>query len=323
MIAVLFSALTITAALPANAEGYLFENNFYQMGQAYAQRLASLPTDNWSQLPPDKQAACHQRYDKILKDGVIDIRIAVGYFDWTVGSSVGQYGISPSLDIGAYYALRGLLTSSCSGNLRFCGFRPDQKNSNRLTRDVIINGQRVQAVVSIVFASATEYYSQNTGSYRQQQQDRSQYAENFFLNALTNADAVFYFGHARNGGGPDFKPPVFIPGTNKVDYNGYYLVRKEGVKKMTAALASAQNRTSVLGLMACDSRDHFLRSIRAVAPDTGVITSLNVLGVDIVYTAMLGGADSLLRGQCQKSFYQELRMNSQNADNITMDGMFE
>ncbi|MEK2644043.1 hypothetical protein [Bdellovibrio sp. BCCA] len=326
-IALFVSVLSVASSSLAARGYYLYEANFNHMGKSYLDRLESMPTDQLSSLSPEKRNICIQRYKGILEDGVLDIRIALGYFDWTTGSNVyadgRSFGVSPSMDIGAFYAIKSLLLSSCEGRVRLCGFSQDPKNNYRFLKTVQIQGNKYTARVEVQFASATEYLSQNLGDYREQQRQRTQYMDNYFAHALQEADAVFYFGHSRNGGGPDFAPPIFIPGRNKVNYDGYYEVQRPGLKKMLAALNASDKKTAVLGLMSCASRDHFLRKVRAAAPQTGVITSMDVLNVDEVYTAMLGGIDALLRGQCQQSFYQQLRMTSNNQKYITMDGMFE
>lgn len=307
--------------------GYLYETSFMLMGDHYTELLSRKSTDNIHGLESHQKRICQQRYDGILNDGILDIRIALGYFDWTTGGNVHysgrSFGLSPSMDIGAFEALRELLTSPCYGQLRFCGFRITPQNRSLLTKDVQIHGHRILARIEIQFASATEFYSENTGGYREQQRQRTRYLENFFSKALGEADAIFYFGHSRNGGGPDFAPPVFVGSTNKVDYAGYYQPQRPGFNRMLSSLSSSPRQAPIIGLMSCASRNHFLKRTRAVAPASGVITSLDVLSVNEVYTAMIGGVDALLRGQCQKSFFQSLRMTAENQKYLTMDGMFE
>ncbi len=307
--------------------GYLYESEFRRLGSNYISLLSQKSTDSLNELSNDKRNACIHRYRGILSDGFLDVRIAIGYFDWTVGYPLelnGQnYGLSPSMDLGAYAALRSLLLAPCYGKTKFCGFTQDQKSSYRFFRDVTIQGNQYRARVEVYFASASEYLYLNTGKNLTQQKERTQFMEKYFATALTQADAVFYFGHSRTGGGPDFAPPVFISGKNKVNHAGYYQVHKPGLKKMVAALSNSTTKTPVIGLMSCDSRDLFLNRVRNLAPGSGVITSLAVIDVDQVYTAMIGAVDALLRGQCQSSFYQSLRMTAQNQKYITMDGMFE
>ncbi|WP_291515643.1 hypothetical protein [Bdellovibrio sp. ArHS] len=319
--------LFLLAASTASARGtYIYEARFDVMGRNYLDRLDDKATDNLDALPASKRALCVQRYKDILDDGQIDIRIALGYFDWTTGSNVyaegRSFGLSPSLDLGAFAALRKLLLSPCSGRARFCGFTQDPSNVYRFRREVIVHGVKYPARIDVHFSSATEFLESNLGRMSREQNERTSFMDSYFAKALENADAVFYFGHARNGGGPDFSPPVFVRGRNKVDYDGYYEVQRPGLKKMLAAL-SGPKKTPILGLMACNSRDHFLKKVRATAPHTGVITSLDVLNVDEVYTATIGGIDAILRGQCQQTFYQSLRLTPNNQKYITMDGMFE
>lgn len=307
-----------------SVSAFIYESNFEKMGRGYLRKVARLSTEDAQRLSGPQRDACIRRYSRIVDDGVLDIRIVLGYFDWTTGSTVRyrgrNYGYSPSIDPGAYAALRKLLRSRCSGNAEFCGF--EQESAYRFRKSVVIQGRRVQAKVDMIFASVSEYLAANTGRYASQQRRRSQTAQEIFQSALRNADAVFYFGHSRDGGGPDFDPPVFVSGTNKVNYNGYYKEERPGMKKMLAALSSGR-QPSILGLMSCDSKDHFLPRVRQVAPDMGVILSKDVLKVDGVYTALIGGVDAVLRGQCQRGFINSLRMTSFNERYIMMDGMFE
>ncbi|MGZ3771256.1 MAG: hypothetical protein ACXVCP_17065 [Bdellovibrio sp.] len=304
---------------------YVFQSTFENLGADYVDRLAKIKTDILNNLTVDKQNSCLQRYNQILKDDLLDIRIALGYFDWTTGNEVSyrgaNYGLSPSIDIGAFYALRHLLLSACHGETRFCGFHQDTKNPNLFLKQVKIHGRIVKAQIQMHFSSATEFLNNNLRSYANEQQQRSKFMEAFFKQALGNADAVFYFGHSRNGGGPDFSPPIFVNGKNKVNYDGYYEIQKPGFKKLIQAL-QGPNTLPILGLMSCASRMHFLKKVQAASPTTGVITSKDVLNVDYVYTALIGGVDAILRGQCQHGFYESLRLTTKNQEHITMDGMF-
>lgn len=303
----------------ANA-GYLNERSFDINAESYMKLLDQVPTENWDNIPADKKAYCSRRYDGILKDKVLDIRISLGYFDWTAFTSPIGAGPSPSIDLGAYAALRKLLLSNCRGNARFCGFRPDYQGNSRFTRDIQIAGKTYTARVELHHSSVSESFRHNTGAARYQQQQRTQFMENFYAQSLQKADAAFYFGHSRNGGGPDFAPPVLVRG--RVDYDGHYIPKKPGAKHMIGALSGTNTPAPIIGLMSCDSRDHFLRKIQAVAPNSGIITTTAVLGTGEAYTALIGATDALLRGQC-RNFYQSLRLTKSNAKYVTMDGMFE
>lgn len=323
---VVFLLLPLAASAQVSRSGYLYEGNFYRSGKNYLQSLANTSNDRLENLDGNQKNICENLYGTLLKDNVLDIRIALGYFDWTTGSSVSMdrqnYGLSPSIDIGAYAALRALLTASCRGNNKLCGFRQDSSNMYLFTRPITVHGRNYTARVEVHFSSATELISRNTGRNSADQADRSRHTENFFQNGLKNADLAYYFGHSRNGGGPDFNPPVFLPGQNKLNYAGYYKAKQPGMRKMISSLEDSAKPARILGMFSCDSRDHFLRKVRSTSPTTGVITSLDILTVDEVWTSMLGSLDSVLRGQCQKSFYQSIRMTSRNQRFMTMDGVF-
>lgn len=319
----LFLSIVITL-IASHSWAALYENTFTSMGKDYLKSLGRLRTDDVTRESSSSRERCQARYDKILNDGVIDIRILMGYFDWTIGTPVnadgGNFGYSPSIDPGAYQSIRKILTSRCPGDAEFCEFR--EQTPYLFTKQVTIAGRSYQARIEMYYASVSEYFNTNTGAERSQQQQRSAASQAQFTEALQNADAVFYFGHSRNGGGPDFNPPVLISGVNKVNYNGYYKPNRPGLKKMLAALKGSSHRPQILGLMSCDSRDHFRSSLRSVAPNMGLISSTAVLKVDGVYTAMIGGIDAILRGQCQTGFSSSIRMTSFNQQNITMDGVF-
>lgn len=328
-------AFAVATALPLVASaglfssfnrGYIYEDSFYRSGKNYLRLLQNTPNDRLDKLDSNQKNICENLYGKLLNDGVLDIRIALGYFDWTTGGTVSydgkNYGLSPSIDLGAYASLRALLTSSCRGNNQMCGFRQDSSDMYKFTRSVSIHGRNYTAKVQVHFSSATELLDRNTGRSAGDQRERSQFTENFFRSSLKNADVAYYFGHSRNGGGPDFNPPVFLPGRNKLDYAGYYKAKRPGMRLLLNSLSESSNPARILGMFSCDSRDHFLGKVRSTSPQTGVITSLAVINVEEVWTAMLGSLDSMLRGQCQKSFYQSLRMTDKNQRYMTMDGVF-
>lgn len=316
----------IILMMGSSASATLYESDFVNLGNNYLRSLGRLNTDRVDRLPTSQKDQCVHRYSKILKDGVIDIRILLGYFDWTTGSEIlkngTNYGYSPSIDPGAFQALRKIITGRCPGEAEFCGFEQVAGNAYRFTKKVTVLGKPYQAKIDIYYASVSEYLSANLGRYSSEQKSRSQTALAQFKSALQNADAVFYFGHSRNGGGPDFNPPLFIKGTNKVNYSGYYKPHQPGFKALLSALENNSRQPSILGMMSCDSRDHFLPRVRKAAPQMGVVSSLNVLAVDGVYTAMIGATDAILRGQCARGFLASLRQTNFNEKNITMDGMF-
>jgi hypothetical protein len=305
---------------------YYYEHWLHDWGGQYLQLLETKATDDLAELDHDEAVRCEDFYNKILKDRTLDIRIAIGYVDDTVGKKVVDhdfnYGFSPSMDLGIYYALSRLLTEPCRGNLEYCGFAVSTQNPNLFTKHLRIHGENVLAKVEIHFSSMSEFLEQNLGVFHSEQETRSVFLEKFFVRGISQADAFFYIGHSREGGGPDFRPPVFIPGRNAVNYDGYYLMRTPGLKRMVRAL-SAPTQAPVIAIMSCDSKHHFLKDIHEKAPQSGVISTTNMLNIDELSNGTIGGVDALLRGQCEKSFYESLRMNIYNQKYFTMDYMFQ
>lgn len=303
------SLCSFTLVLSATASaGNYYESSFEDMLEDYVALLAQTPNDDLATHAPEKVDQCQKRYAGILNDGMIDIRIALGYFD-----AFGDKAIDP----GARDALIEVLTDRCRGTAQFCGF---QKHDGFVfTKKVKIRGSVYTARIEMRHSAVSDSANRNVGKYHAQQVANTRALEAFYTNALRKADAAFYFGHSRNGGGPDFAPPILVHG--KPDYSGYYLPQRPGFKLMARAL-EGQTQAPVIGLMSCDSRDHFLKKIRPLAPKSGVITTLAVMPLTQPYTAMVGAIDSLLRGQCN-SFYKSLRLTPGNQEYITMDGMFE
>ncbi|MGE0631203.1 MAG: hypothetical protein AB7O96_02255 [Pseudobdellovibrionaceae bacterium] len=290
--------------------GYYYDSTLEPMVESYVDLLERTADDNWASLSPEKRDQCEKRYAGILNDGVIDIRIALGYFDAFDGKA---------LDPAAREALHDGLVAKCRGTARFCGFK--EFSGGVYSKQVHIQGRPYTARIEMHSAAVTDQTSKNQGRNRSEQLQRTAFLENFYSAALQNADAVFYFGHSRNGGGPDFSPPV-LDSHGKPDYSGYYLPRKPGYRLMERALSGSLTQAKVIGMMSCDSKDHFLKKIRPMAPQSGVIYSLAVMPLTHPYTAMVGGVDGLLRGKCG-GYHKSLRMTPGNEQYISMDGMFE
>lgn len=301
----LFSSSFVYASFP-------YENAFDLHASKSIQRLEILPIQ--------QNGFCEGKYKEILNDGVLDIRVAFGYFDANAGFGFSSTDLS--VDRGADAALRTALLAPCRKNARFCGFQVDPQNSYALTRTVDIQGRTYTARVEIYHSSFTDSLRLNKNIYGPQQLQQTQYVENFFSSSLQTADATFYFGHSRFGGGPDFAMPVYIPGSNRLDYENYYLAQKPGLSRMIAALSGAPKPSSIIGLMTPDSYGYFLEQVRLAAPTPGIITSYGEITYLEVYSAMIGAIDGLLQGKCGSSYYQSLRLTKTHANAIFMDGSF-
>lgn len=303
---------------------WLYQGALEMIGIEYLEFLKVKPTDDFATLEPQQQRDCDRRYQTVLNDSKIDIRIAFGYFDWSAGQDIIvqglNFGMSPSADIGGLKAMEKLLTTPCQGNLQACGFVKSVTAANLYTKQVVIRGQSYAVEVRMSQPSLTEFYKDNAAR-KEEQSARSQQTKEFYMQALQEADFALYIGHSRNGGGPDFNFPV-LKEDGHANYNGYYLPNQFGLKMMIEAFGKSGRQAPIVGIFSCDSRDHFYDRLRRVAPNTGFITSTRVDTYNNLFAASLGGMDALLRGQCQKSFYQSLRLDPEVKELVTMDNMF-
>lgn len=303
----------------------IYETSFLKSGQQVVDLLKSTPNDDLANLSADKKALCERRYQTILNDQKIDIRLAFGYMDWSTEKEIGyeglNFGRSPSTDLAAYQVAEKFLLAPCQEQLQVCGFSKSPTEEGLYTKTVVIRGQTYPVELRMRQPSLTEFYQTNM-QRKNEQIAKSEETRSFYMQALQDADLAIYMGHSRNGGGPDFYPPVLLP-TGHPDYNGYYIPRQAGVKMMTEALTSSGHQAPAMSLMSCDSRNHFLQKLNSIAPHTGVISSTQLVTFDLIFGVTLSSVDALLRGQCQKSFYQEIRITPDAKEMITMDNMFE
>lgn len=255
--------------------------------------------------PSQGQRSCESMYAPFLQDGVLDIRYALGYFDDTRGKEVIEngvnYGLSPSMDIEVFHALRGSLKKICPNrHRRLCEFREsgDPKSGKvTLQRKLKIHGQKVLVRITLTHASASESYVRNKSSLLQLQQFLTQQSEDNYFGGLKTADVVFYNGHSRNGGGPDFNPPV-LTSSKKINYNGYYLVHRTGIKKTLAAARQNPNPGFILGFFSCYAKRHFKESLLRNNPSQKMILSSDTIDYYDSLEGSVGYMEALLRGTC-------------------------
>ncbi len=129
-------------------------------------------------------------------------------------------------------------------------------------------------------------------------------ARRLFLTAIREADAVFYNGHSRTGGGPDFAPPRLLHegSTAHVDYTAY-AAQERGLDDLLEALR-ARSGARVLGLYSCASTQHFARRIREARPKIALVTSPHLLYFADALEQLLATIESLSKMKCQPDWSQ-------------------
>jgi hypothetical protein len=269
---------------------------------------------------------CQPLYNPLLKDGILDIRYAFGYFDDSENglkkSYAGtNYGFSPSLDIVAFETLVKIATAPCRNrSMRLCDF---QKNENShsgkavLEKTIRIQNQNTLVRLTITQASASEFFSKNTGPLRSSQKFLTEQSESNFFEGLKVADVVFYNGHSRNGGGPDFNPPD-LTSSHKVNYKGFYEVQKPGLRRTLESLSQNPNSAFILGLFSCYSRLHFQKVLFSANPDQRLILSSESIDYFQTLKASVGYLEGILRGDCGQSL-----ANTAKKDDLIRKGFLQ
>jgi hypothetical protein len=201
----------------------------------------------------------------------------------------------------------------CSAELRgFCGFQilsGDVNSVTELKKSIAFeDGSSLDVHLYTVLSSYSLFNSQNQGKYKSLQERMTQQARKFYGRSLKEFDVTFYQGHSRDGGGPDFAPPL-ENNEGKVHYP-WYRSNQPGLKWLLANLNSDRSaQPAILGLFSCASRGHFLNILRTRAPRTDLILSTKVVEADKTITGLHLSMDSLLRFDCPTTWHARLKSN--------------
>jgi hypothetical protein len=268
--------------------------------------------------PAGGPTQCLPVFKNPLKNGVIDIRYALGYFDDSQAIDIMyddfNYGLSPSLDIEVFHVIRGALTKKCEGNRVLCSFKESGDPSQGLVvleKKINLQGAEVLARITLTHASASESFEDNKNLLKDRQDFLTKQSEENYFGAIGKADIVIYNGHSRNGGGPDFNPPILSKDLH-VNYDGYYKVKRPGINRVLTMLKQNPNKDSVMGFFSCYSKSHFYNALLRANPKQKLILSSDTINYfDSLYASM-GYLEGLLHGQCG----QDLADMAKQADSV-------
>lgn len=271
--------------------------------------------------PEEGPRKCERVYANAINKGILDIRYALGYFDDSTGQERvidgKNYGLSPSLDIEIFNGLRKELKAGCwSRTKRLCGF--DESGDPKfgkviLTKTIDLQGRKTLVRLTLTQASASNSFIQNKGTLAARQNQLTRQSEDNFFGGLKTADVVFYNGHSRNGGGPDFAPPI-LNSANKVNYKGYYEVKRPGIIKTIAALKENPNQGFLLGLFSCYSRLHFYDTFMKENPSQRLVLSAETIDYFDALKASVGYLEGVLRGTCGQDLADTAKQNPKLKD---------
>ncbi len=266
--------------------------------------------------PAEGQYQCTNNYAHILNKGSMDIVYVMGYLDdaggkaSTIGVDGTNYGVARSSDEAISNAILAKLTEPCKKSTqKLCEFSIiDRSNAiTKLGKNIQMFGRSVRVNITLGYSSVSEIYEKNITSLKSQQELQSRQAEALFLNGIRTADVAIYNGHSRNGGGPDFAPPV-LKADNHTNY-AHYLKNRIEIGKVLSALKDRRDDNLVLGLFSCSSNPHFSKRLLSVNPKQKMILSGDTMYTNETTVGSLGYLESMMRGLCGDELTQAARQS--------------
>ena len=300
----------LLVGLQAKADTDIYSYNYwgYQTIKSYVAEIANSPLANGGEYVDPAQNQCLPIYKNAIKNGIFDIRYALGYFDDSRGTDIiwnnQNYGLSPSLDIGIYNSIRKALTDPCTdrAQLNLCGFSESgDPNMGKVILEKKINliGNVVLVRISLTQASASESFVDNKGRLADRQKFLTAQSEENYFGGIGVADVVIYNGHSRNGGGPDFNPPI-LNSELHVNYDGYYKVKRPGITRVLDLIKRGQNKETLLTFFSCFSKKHFLDDLLKANPKQRLVLSADTIDYFDSLKGSMGYLEGLMRGTCRQ-----------------------
>jgi hypothetical protein len=153
---------------------------------------------------------------------------------------------------------------------------------------------------------------------------KSERVQKSFLTALKEADIVFYDGHSRRSGGPDFQPPR-ISENGHVRY-GWYDQNQPGMKLILSELNErVASPLRLMGFFSCAS-SRWLEDLEdlelPLGKKVGFITSSRLIYFSDAMESMLGALSGVLGMQCQPDF-NKLMSSQENQAGTVIEGFFD
>jgi hypothetical protein len=278
---------------------------------------------------------CYSAYSKLYKTekSMIDIRMAFGYVDTRDGKF-------PTFvyDQVMRASLLEHLTQTCPGGLQptyfACGFTRDADDANILIKNIKgLDGhiKKIQLTVthgSSSFDDDLNCQRKPMSTQRCVPHDGQKYqtrtARENFLKGLQNADVVFYAGHSRDGGGPDFSPP-YLDSLKSVDERRYRTEGRKNYQAMLSALRETprENRPKILGLFSCSSNRWFKDGLKSVSPETGLIGSTQTISLEDELVSLTASLDSIIGMRCEEDFSKSIALPLEGKTQFQIDSFFQ
>lgn len=224
----------------------------------------------WSKLDAKEARSCRNTYNDLFKSGTVRILLAFGYHDNNDAVFDGRF----------YVRTIEALTRSCPrSSSSVCGF---SLVAGSMVSSVVVLEKTIpfyragkRRVVKIQFTVARPSVNVRDernfrgGAPTARQRKASQRVNDLFFSSISGVrpdgasaekcDVCMYYGHARNGGGPDFFP---VP-LKRRDAEGKTIYRayereKKGYRDLLRSLELSKNDPpKLISIQACHSHTHF------------------------------------------------------------------
>jgi hypothetical protein len=238
---------------------------------------------------------CQKTWESFYSKAEIDIRVVFGYYDASFERTVD--------DVISRQALIDKLTQPCNSNVAVCGFKRSIEDADVLIKEVRGPKGNIHKVNLRIVASAYSPSDRLNRALAKDQKEKSDLAKRIFLSGIEEADALFYIGHARDGGGPDFSPARLKNGA--IDYQ-FYRQNKPGLEELTSRISLAKKTPKIMGFLACNS-ERWHERLRRMAPRSGLLLSeTENIAHEVALVQTFGALDSILWQRCENSFNEAL-----------------
>jgi hypothetical protein len=264
------------------------------------------------QPPAFESESCRKRYLSFYEKPTVDVKVVFGYKDARPARFVADRYER------AIFVQR--LLRPCRGVDHACGFTRSDADADLFLRKIAgPDGKERTVYLRVVQSSVGPDDEANRKDPYQAW--RTRYANLAFLQGLTSADAVFYNGHSRGGGGPDFTPPKL--GRDGGVAFDWYRERQPGFDPIVATLEGAPSHLKLLGLFSCASTKLFLDRIQKVKPDLGLITSSRLIYFSDALESSLEALSALLAMRCEDDFQESFEKRRVRASGARISGFFD
>lgn len=248
---------------------------------------------------PDASRACTNAYKSINQKNYHRIVVGFGYIDTIPGVTV----FNPQL----MFAFKQQLTSQCNRSFdNLCGFSVASADGWTLRKKVpTADGRGLRTIdLRMIGGALSGNYQNNISAANKETTMRlcKGYEESFHTEIENGANTVIYYGHSRNGGGPDFCPAITTADGKHVNYS-VYQARREGINGLTDSLRTARKngkKNELLALLSCSSKLHFRSRLAAAAPDMGMILTSRTVVFDHIYHDLLGLVTASVNQNCKE-----------------------